>query len=162
MEDMFLLWSEISDSIYQSSVFSRLNTFCTNSCETPWRQNAIMTELQHLFYLRWTLFVWRKGLCSANTPSFLPLIHTIICTSYNFQKHCGESNTRVNELLCTSLSFIQFLIYSICHLVNHHLLAATWLLYRSRPSSHNPKRILHLQSIHPVWCVFVACCEWVA
>lgn len=73
MEDIALLCSEGFDSIYQSTVFCRLNTVCTNSCEKPWRQNSIMTDLQHLLY--WTLFVWRKGPCSANKSPLLPLIH---------------------------------------------------------------------------------------
>lgn len=90
-EDMSLLFSEIFDSLYQSTVFCRLNTVCTNSCEKPWRQNGIMTELQHL--LHWTLFVWRKGLCSANKSPLLLLSHATMTPQ--LPQHYGQSK---NEL----------------------------------------------------------------
>lgn len=44
--------------------------------------------------------------------------------------------------------FIQFLIYSRCHLVNCYFLAATWPLYRSWPSCQNPCWIQHAPVIH--------------
>lgn len=147
MEDISLLCSEIFDSIYQSTVFYRLNTVCTNSCEKPWRQNSIMTDLQHL--LHWTLFVWRKGLCSANKSRFLPLSHATVTP--RLPQHHGQSDRRRDELLPTSKSlheFIQFPIYSSCHLVNRHFLAATWPLYTSQTSSLNPTWILCAPVIH--------------
>lgn len=59
---------------------------CPNSCEKSWRQNSIMTDLQHLLY--WTLFVWSKGLCSANKSPLLPLSHGIMTTELRWQ--CGQ------------------------------------------------------------------------
>lgn len=82
-------------------------------------------------------------------PSWRPNCHDIV-----------DKEMR-NELPPTGSSlheFIQFLVYSNCHLVN--CLAATWPLYRSRPSFQNPTWVLcaPVIRIHTVRLVFVACC----
>lgn len=114
--DISLLCFEIFDSTYQSTVFCILNTVCTNSCVKPWRQNSIMTDFQHLLY--WTLFIWRKGLCSANNSPLFALIHATMTPK---PPQYEQSNTRRNYLLPTSSSlheFIPFLIYFRCNPVN--------------------------------------------
>lgn len=62
--------------------------------EKPWRKYSILTELQHLLYLRWTLFVRRKGLCAAK--KCLHLICAVM--THKLTQHCGQRKTKERRM----------------------------------------------------------------
>lgn len=82
-----------------------------------------------------------------SSHSFMPSWHNIIVKP---QEKWSSSHWLVFEQV-HSMPY-----YSSCHLLNPHFLAATWPLYRSRPSFQNPNWILHAPVNHTYsgvcWC----------